>query len=127
MRQLPRKHCGLDGVEAGRVADELVVVLPPLAVLAQRPCPFGKAPVVRYESARVAERPQVLRGVEAECRRVALAAGSVVVAGGAVRLARIFDDEETVPPRRPPNAGQAGTLAVEGTGESDLWARAYDI
>jgi hypothetical protein len=90
-----------------------MVVLAPLTVFSERPSAFGERLVVGHESSRVAERPQVLRRIEAESPRGARGAGPVTIAGGTVRLAGVLDDRESVPERQPPDGGHVGELSVE--------------
>ena len=69
-RELPRQHGRLDRVEPRRPADLVVVVLPVLTVLTQRPDARRRASGRRHERAGVAHRTEVLAGIEAERRRV---------------------------------------------------------
>lgn len=64
--QFPHEHRSLNGVEAGCVLQQFVLVLPTLTVLAQRPQALGEALVVRHDSSRVAERARLFAGKNLE-------------------------------------------------------------
>ncbi len=112
-RQLPDQGKRLDGVEAGRVADQVVPVLRPLAVLPQRSDALGQRLVVRDERACVAECAQVLGGIEAERTCARRGAGSEAVSARAVRLGGVFQHEQTVPVRKRAHGPDVCQLAVE--------------
>src|SRR5688572_30761504 len=66
VRQLVQERDRLDRVEARRPPRNLVAVLLPLSVLAKRDDAIGELVVVCRERAGVADRAEVLAGVEAE-------------------------------------------------------------
>ena len=68
MGQLAKKHRSLNRVEPRGPADELVLVLPLLAVFAQCPDPSCELGIACHQRAGVADRSEVLGGIEAECR-----------------------------------------------------------
>src|SRR6266536_4192981 len=67
--ELLQQHERLDRVEPCRVSRAVVDVLRSLAVLPKRAHIFGELLVIRYESTGVAERAEILPGVEAERSR----------------------------------------------------------
>jgi hypothetical protein len=125
--QLSREHGGLKGVQASRVAEQLVVVLAPLAVLAEGTHSLGDSLVARHETTRVAEGTQVLGRVEAEGRGIAGAAGPVAVADGAVRLTGILDDEESFGSSQLSDSSYVGELSEEMNWDDETRSRADDI
>ena len=95
--QLQLEHDRLDRVEPSRVALEIMVILPPLPVFAERANRLGEARVARGERAGVAHRSEVLGRIEAERGRKPGGTGAEAVALGPVRLAGILDDREACP------------------------------
>ncbi len=93
-RQLVREHDRLDRVEPRREADQLVVVLRALAVLAERLDARHDLLVVGDERSRVAEGAEVLARIEAEGGREAELTGGDAVACRAVGLAGVLDDRQ---------------------------------
>ena len=123
VRKLVQQGERLDRVEACRVALERVVVLPALAVLAQRAHRLGDLLVVGHERARVADRAEVLGRVEAEGRRYPDGARGAPVALCAVRLTSVFDDPDSVAGGHARQRAEVGHLAVEVHGEQEARAR----
>ena len=66
------------------------------AVVAQGLQLLGKLLVVGHRSAGIAQRAQVLAGVEAEACGIAERADDLALVGSAVRLRAVFDDVKTV-------------------------------
>src|SRR5215213_1918102 len=92
--QLDAQERRLERVQAPVEALHDVDVLLPLAVVAQHANRVPESGVAGHDRAAVAERPEVLRLVEAEGRRVPERAGTAAPVAGAMSLACVLDDEE---------------------------------
>src|SRR3970040_881561 len=96
-RQLVEEDERLDRVEPRSVALEVVTVLPPLAVLAERAYGVGEAGVVGHDRSGVTPGAEVLRRVEAERGGEPGRSGPDVLPLGTVRLAGVLDEREPAP------------------------------
>src|SRR4051794_39695490 len=85
--------------------------------MAQRPYPIRELRVVRADSTTVAERPEVLAGVEREACGCAERARPLAAPGRAMRLRRIFDQGQAVAGREFAQCVHVAALAVQVDGE----------
>ena len=113
MRQLGAQHGGLDLVQTRIDARQVVPVLHAAAVVAQLAQRGGQFVVIGGDGAAVAQRAEVLAGVEAEARRVAQAAGAPAHITRAMGLGRVFDHAQTVAARDGVDRAHVGRLAVQ--------------
>jgi hypothetical protein len=100
VRKLQTERNRLDRVQPCRVADHPMHVLLGLPVLAERPDRRVDRGIVRDERAGVAERAEILAGVEAERRGGAAGTRPQSVTGRAVRLAGVLEDRQAAPARK---------------------------
>ena len=83
----------------------------------------GVCVVVGDDHAALAVRPEVLGGVEAEAAEVAQAADPPSAVLGPVRLRRVLDDRQPVPPGHGQQRVEVGRMAVEMHGDHRLGPR----
>ena len=110
--ELGVEECSLDAVEAGAPADLEVLVLVRPTVIPE-PADVGqKLRVGGDDRAAVAQRSQVLAGVEREAGRMTGGAHELTAVRGQMRLSGVLDhDQATLPPR--PDVLRRDRVAVE--------------
>ena len=94
--ELGAQHRGLQAVEASVVPDVIVAVARALAMLAELADARGGVVVAGRDRAPLAERAEVLRGVEAEARGVGERADALAAEERAVRLRCVLEEQEAV-------------------------------
>src|SRR5258708_5208058 len=97
MAQLYGQHGRLDRVETGIKALDDVPILMLGAVIAERTYLADQRLVIRDHRTGIAERPEVLGGIEAERRGVAKRAAGPAAVARAVRLRRILNQKQVIP------------------------------
>ena len=118
VRQPDAKNRGLQLVEAAVHAPGNVDVAVGLAVLPDEADPLRKVVVVRDDRAAVAERSDVLRGIEAEASHPPDRAGTTATELGAVGLRAVFDDLDVCFACHRRDRVKVGALAVEVDGNN---------
>ncbi len=111
--QLHPQHRRLHFVEPRVEALELVAILHVGTVVAQRRDALRQHGVVGQHRTAVAECAEVLRRKETEGRRIAERAGLASVAHRAMRLRRVFDQQQLVPPGQRRQRRHVGQLAIQ--------------
>src|SRR6185437_8534083 len=100
-------------IHAGEIAD---IALAP-AIFAQRLETPGKTVVAGHHHAAIAERTEILGGIEAERGEIAEAARTPPGEARAMALCAILDDTGAVAARQIEKGGEIGGLAVEMHGD----------
>ncbi len=95
---------------------QVVLVLPPLPVLAESEDRVGELVVVRHQCTRVAHCPEILPGIEAERRSAAARACAKSIARCAMGLAGVLDQRRAE--RTQPFHVRQLTVEVDGKHES---------
>ncbi len=124
VRELLSKHGALQRVHAVVAADGRVLVFADRAVHAGAPAALCELGVVRHDHARVTERAERLRGLEAETAERAERAHVSPVQARAERLCRVLHDRHPVRRGERDELVHARGLAVEVHDEHGARARA---
>src|SRR5438067_1649185 len=111
--QLDAENRALQPLHPVVVAPQHVVVLLRLTPVAQHADRLGVAGVARRDEAAFAAGAKVLARIEAETREVADAADAAAAVLRAVRLARVFDDDQIALARDGENRIHIGGLSVD--------------
>ena len=121
--ELDAEHGGLRFVEARVEARDLAAERRRVSALSQGLDAFDEFFVVRRDGAAVAVGAEVFRRVETEGRGEAESAREFAAVGRAVRLRRVFEDEEVAARGDFVDAADVGGLAVEVDGDDGARAR----
>ena len=113
MRQLGAQDRRLQRIQPRAPAQLHVLVLADPAVVAQPADARQQRGIAPGDHAAVAVAAQVLAGIEAEARQIAQAAAAPAVMLGRVRLRRVLDHPQAVPPGDGQDRVHVGRLAVE--------------
>ena len=92
--ELNAEHRALNAFEPEVVADDFVTVLLLGAVVAQQPDAARDFLVIRHDAPPSPYAPRFLPGIEAEAARASERADAPALVARAVRLRRVFDDDE---------------------------------
>src|SRR6266516_2800262 len=121
--QLMQEHDGLDRVEAGGKAFDLVPVLRSLTVLAQRAHARAEIVAGADEGACVSHRAEVLARIEAEGGRETRRAGPAPVSLGAVCLTGVLDEVDSAPSHDALERRHVRHLTVKVNGDDEAGPR----
>ena len=99
VRQFHAEHSRLDAVHPGVPSNDIMMVFPGLAMVAEHAHAIGERGIVGGDGAGFAEGTEVFAGIKAETTGDTEAAGAAALVSGAVGLAGVLDHGDAVPVR----------------------------